>query len=310
MEGSTSNSTAGQSGQSGQSGEGNSVSSEGQSTVATGTSTDTVSASSDQNTRVGENEGKDLNKESLRTQFRSKFGDGIEGWDSDNNDMFYAEANKKYDSLVNYKTENDSVNKRMIDTLQSNPEAAGLFRDIMKGAPMEVAIARNVDIESIKPLDGDPNFDDWNKAREERESKLKEKDKYISDLETNVKASADVVKAFATENNLEAETTIKFMDQVETMVGELYNGKVTPSLLNTLYRAFNADVEVKDAVEKAVVDVKNEKIEAVKEADSTSKKGDGVPNLNATNKEIESEVKSDRWASAVDKTMNRRNRFK
>ncbi len=104
-------------------------------------------------------------KPDQRTTFRSKFGEGIEGWDGENNDVFYSEANKQFDRLTKYQTDNKAINKKMIDTLNSNPEAAGLFRDIMKGASLQEAVARNIDMDSIKPVEGDPDMEDCSFCR-------------------------------------------------------------------------------------------------------------------------------------------------
>jgi hypothetical protein len=242
-----------------------------------------------------------------RSTFRGKFGEGIDGWDGENNDTFYAEANKQYDGLSKYKTDNQGINKKMIDTLNANPEAAGLFRDIMKGASLQEAVARNIDMDSIKPVDGDPDMDSWNEGLEGRKKTLAEREAYLKEVNDNSQLTSKEIVAFAKENSLDEDSTMKVVNAFDGFIANAVKGKVSKGDLNRYYRGMNADQEVADATDKATVDARNQKIEAVKEKDTADLAGDGVPVLNASNKEAPVKVASnDPWMQAIDHQSNKK----
>jgi len=249
------------------------------------------------------------NKADSRSTFRSKFGEGIEGWDGENNDMFYGEANKQFDGLTKYQNDNKSINKKMIDTLNSNPEAAGLFRDIMKGSSLQEAIARNIDVDSIKPMEGDPDMEGWTKGLESRKKTLAERESYQNEISENSQLTSKEIVAFASENSLDEESTMKVVNAFDGFIANAVKGKVSKADLNRYYRGMNADQEVADATDKATVDARNEKIEVLKADTNKQRTGDGLPNVNATNKEKPAESKSDDpWVQSINEQVEKENR--
>jgi len=270
-----------------------------------------VSATQTTDVATNENVSDQEQKPDHRKLFRSRFKKEGDDFDVDNDETFYPKAMEHIDTLEKYKTDNTAINKKMIDTLKANPEAAGFMRDLMKGASLQEALARNIDMDSIKPMEGDPDYDSWKSNLENRQKTLAEKEAYIKEIETNTQMTTAELRAFRDENQLTDDEAMQFIDSVDEMIANAVKGKIDKKTLTKLYRAMNADKEIEAAVEKTKVDVRNEKIEAVKEKDLNPKVGDGLPRLDGTNVDKETtKQKTDPWASAVDEDNKRRNIYK
>jgi len=249
-------------------------------------------------------------KPDYRKTFRERFGEGIEGWDSEDNDMFYQEANKQFDELNEYKKKNQEINDRMIKSLNAVPELAGAVRDVMQGASLEEALARNIDIDSIIPVEGDPDREKWDKGLKDREARQKESEAYQAEIAKNQEASVQEMIAFAQEQNLDDKAAEAFFNEIDDMVSNLTKQKVTKEILSNFYRAMNADNEIAEATEKVKVDTLNQKIEAVKEKDNNKKTGDGLPKVDASNLEQDSGPKiKNAWLDAIDEQEEKRKKI-
>lgn len=308
MEGAAGQAAAGNAGQASAGGEGAAAATQ---AAATGGEANVATA------EAGEQAATDLNVEkivdkkdqkNLRTQFRERYKTDYPDMDTEDNDAFYKNANEHYEKrtkeitdLGDYKKKNVSINQKMMDTFNSQPELAAMIRDVMKGAPLNVAIARNIDIASLEPKAGDQDEAEWAKATAERLKRKTDQDAYIKGIDTNIEVSIKDIQAFAKENELDGTKVESFMQQVDELVSDVIQGKVTKKTLTNLFRAINADNEVAVATKKAVVDARNEKIDVKKQQD-TAAGGDGMPHLTATTTE-KPEVKKeevDVWSQAAE----------
>ncbi len=186
-------------------------------------------------------------------------------------------------SLQDYKDNNESVNSKLLEVFETQPEIGSFLKDIVNGAPVNVAIAKNFDVESLKAQDGDPDYDEWNKAIEGRKKTLAEKQKYLKEIDDNVKMSAKELEAFTKENKLSDEDAEDFLKGVDQLVADLVRGKVTKDALTRFYKGINYDKDIKEQTKVAEVKGKNTKIEELKKKEE-SKVGDGIPKLKAQNK--------------------------
>lgn len=252
------------------------------------------SSESDTENKSEKQETKEYRK-LLRDRIKKHFPDS----DHEDNETFYKDAYSRYDKLSEYQKKNQAINKQMIDTFNSNPELAGLMRDIMKGAPIHIAIARNIDVTKLKPIEGDPDESEWAKALEENKKKLVDKEAYQNSLTENMNVSIGELKAFAKENNLDGEQAAEFLSQVDELVGDVIQGKLTKSTLSKLYRATTAEQEIANAAKAAEVKGRNAKIEAIKSEEKPN--GDGIPTLQSTTEDQgdKKEEVMDGWNQAV-----------
>lgn len=241
-------------------------------------------------------------KEEYLKRFKEKFPDKKY---EENEDELWKDAHEEYSALNEYKNKNTEVNKRLMEILQSHPEIMHFIKDVDKGAPINVALARNFDLENIDPVDGDEDMEAWKKAKEERASKLAAKDEYIKNFDANTAASGKTLKKFIEANNLSEEQAESFLSKVEAIFSDAMDGKLEESTLTALYTAENHDQIVSDEKKKATIQAKNEKIKAEIEKEN-AKKGDGLPAITGGGGALESpkekQKPNDGFSNAIDNT--------
>ena len=233
----------------------------------------------------------------LRKHLKLKEGDDI-----------HQHALSQLQELGKYKNQNEGINQKLIDAFENNPEFAQATKEIVAGVPAHIAIARHIDMESLTPKEGDDDYEEFQKAISENKKSKAEKQKYLKNMEDNIKMSAKQVEEFAKENKLSDEEAENFLKNVDELVSDMVKGKVTKEALNTFYKGMKRDEDVAEAKEAGKVEGKNEKIEAQKEKEDAAK-GDGLPNLEAQNKVKEpAKAKLSSWEEAMIAEQNKRKR--
>ena len=210
-------------------------------------------------------------------------------------------------SLKDYKEQNETVNAKLLDLFEAQPEIGSFLKDVLRGAPANIAIARNFDISELEPQEGEPDYEEWGKAVESRKKTLAEKQKYLKEIEDNVNMSAKELDAFTKENNLSDEEAEEFVKSVDQLVADLVKGKVTKDALTRFYKGINYDKDLEEKSKVAEVKGKNAKIEDLQKKEA-AKVGDGIPKLKAQNKVKESAPapEPDNWSRAIDAHLKRR----
>ena len=167
------------------------------------------------------------------------------------------------------------------------PEFAMFLRDVMKGMPLEEAVARNFD-ELTTPPEGSPDWENINKGREQRSAMLGEKKSRLESLEKNKQVSIENADAFIKETGLDEANAMKFLDWFDNLNKDMFDGLISKEHFNTLYKAFNYDNDMankdammKDEVEAAKIAGRNEQITARK---MNAETGDGIPKLGSSGK--------------------------
>lgn len=241
-----------------------------------------------------------------RSKFRNRFKESNPDLDTENQDDFYNTADEVLTGLEDYKNKNMTINQNMIDTFDANPELAGLMKDVMKGAPLNVAIARNIDIESLAPVEGDVDEAPWKEALEGYKTNKSEKEAYMKNIDDNVGMSVKEIQAFAQENELSSDDTEAFLAQVDELIADAITGKVSKQTLSNLYRATTADNEVNNAAKAAKVEGLNENIDAKKAI--VKPEGDGLPKIKSTtvDKEPVEEEPMDPFSAAINHQLSKK----
>ncbi len=200
------------------------------------------------------------------------------------------------------------VNDRVRSLWEQFPEIPSIISDLHKGAPLSVALARHIDLDEITPLEGDPDYDEWTKAKGERQTRMGELKQQQKQLDENIQLTAKEMDEFKKENKLDDTQAKEFFDNVNTFLDQIFEGKVDRKILSMFQRAMNADKEIETARKQAEIKAKNEKIE-VKKKEETQKTGDNLPRLKkgqVAQEDKEDEVPSaDPFASALDRERTR-----
>lgn len=221
----------------------------------------------------------------------------------------YGKAVSHINSLNSYKEQNESLNEKLLDVFKTNDDVSDFMRDMLNGAEVNVAIARNFDMSNMQPQEGDPDYKEWNKALEDRKKKVADKSAYLKEVDDNIQLSAKELDAFAKANNLSKEDAGAFLNEIDELMASIMKGKVSKAVLTRFYKGINYDNDLENNAKTAEVKGRNAKIEDLKIKDNKNK-GDGIPKLTAQNKikQPEPKVKKDVWSQAVESQL-RKNKY-
>jgi len=211
------------------------------------------------------------------------------------------------DNMQKYKDSND----RLTQAFQENPELLAVVRDVLKGASIAVAIARNVDIDELKPMEGDPDYEEWGKAAETRKSTAAERAKMAQELSANLDMSAKEVEAFASENGFDEEKTNKLLADIDVFVGDVVRGKLTKNTLAKFMKAIDYETDIAEAEKVGEVKGKNAAY-TKKKADKEQDTGDGLPELIGSGAAMKPEKKAmpkDPFMEAMEQETSKRKKF-
>lgn len=202
----------------------------------------------------------------------------------DNDDLVDRKAYRHIKDLEGYREKNREANKKVMTLFAAHPELVGALRDMDEGADFAEALALNLSPEQKKVLreqilsdDYTPQQETWAQKKTEREKQFAEKQKWTENYAENRKISANNLKEFATENNLDQtamESLAKFAD---TALADVYNGKVSKQFLSAMHKAMVADTQIAKAAQAAEVKGRNAAIS--EKAAKAEPAGDGLPDL-------------------------------
>ena len=161
------------------------------------------------------------------------------------------------------------------EILAEYPELYAVIQDLQEGKPLEVALAANIDIDSLKPLEGEEMYADYEAARNARKERKAKVDEYRATVEKNWEDSNKVIHDFFTEIAFDEEQTNEFLAKMDEMLGNYVNGIVTREFLDVFYRAMNYEQAMESAREAGAIDAKNARIDA--ERERAEAETDGLP---------------------------------
>lgn len=171
-----------------------------------------------------------------------------------------------------------NIHNSLRDVVEDEPEFGMVLDDILKGSPVAAAFARHYDPESFsEPGEGDPDFEEYGKYKQERTKKRQEKEKRRNSLKKNEEVSMQEIDSYMEEKGLTPEQAQDFFSQADEFFTDIFDGKITKKHLAMLEKAFGYDTAVKEAEETGKIAGRNEKIveEKVKKP-----KTSGLPEIN------------------------------
>lgn len=175
-------------------------------------------------------------------------------------------------------------NKKILSILEDNPELKGVFADIAQGTPFAVALARNIDLEAIIPLEGEPNYEEYANEDKARRAKIKENQEYMAKRDQNLQASVAEIEAFATESNMDEDKAKEFLGWISELMGRMTDGSFDKQLLRDLYKAYKHDEIMAEETQLAEIRGKNAKIDEM--ITQSNEENDGLPFVEGSNAEL------------------------
>jgi len=215
-------------------------------------------------------------------------------------DEDYENTHEEYvKNLEGYRERGTIANQKLVALFEAEPQIADVITAMIGGATLRSALARHIGTEDLVPEEGDPDYSIYEKNNQERLERIERTNKFNQEFNENVDFSANSIKEFATENNLEPEEAEKILGEFDDMLKDIYRGRITKETLTKIMRAVKHDEAVKEAKEEGEIKGKNEAIKAVTEKETP--KGDGMPILTKTGDTTEEEPTKPDEAKIIDR---------
>lgn len=196
-------------------------------------------------------------------------------------DEYLNAADEHITNLEDYKTRNEEAVNKIMQAIESEPALGAVLRDVMKGASLREAVARNVDIEGLTAMEGDPDYEGWSKAKQERMDRMKADQEYTNKINTNREASMKEIEAFAQDENIPMEEAAKVLEEANSMLTDIYEGNITRKYLKILRDGIMAQTDIEAARSEGEIAGRNAQIEEKVKKTKTGM-GDGMPDLVGT----------------------------
>lgn len=161
------------------------------------------------------------------------------------------------------------------EILADYPELYAVIQDLNDGKPFEVALAANVDVDSLKPLEGDDDYSAYEEARQTRLSRKQRADEHMARFESNREESRQIISDYFAEKTMDEAAGEAFANYIDTMIADYLDGKVTRDFLDVFYRGMHYNDDVEAAREAGAIDAKNARIDA--ERERRAAQTDGMP---------------------------------
>ena len=175
----------------------------------------------------------------------------------------------------------DKINRELAEIAESDPTFGRILIDLRKGADFQTALARHVDVENLAPMEGDPNYEEWNTNISKRKETMAEREKQKAEEDENIQSTIQALKDFKETKKLGDEDAKAFLDFTVEVLDTAFRGKITPELLERMYQAwkYKADTEnnYQKGMQEGIVKARNEKLSDLKEKEE--KNDTGLPDM-------------------------------
>jgi hypothetical protein len=226
--------------------------------------------------------------------FRNRIKGAYPDQDFSDDEAFFQKASEELDNLSEYRHQNIEANKMLMSIFEAEPEIPEVLKDMAQGASFREAIARHFSPEELTPQEGEPDMEGWAKNASAREKKLAERDLREKQKAENTEISTKSIQEFAKETNLDEAQAEEFLNKVGEALDEVYDGKISKSFLQSMYRALNYEKDLETAKSTGQIAGRNEKIETKKQPKPA---GDGLPVLSGNDIPPAQEGKKKDWVS-------------
>ena len=236
--------------------------------------------------------------EAFRGRIKSAYPDLPE----DDDEAFYQKASEQLDNLEQYRNNNIEANKLLMEVFNAEPVIVEVLEDVGKGASFREAIARHFSPEELNPIEGDPDYEGWTKNAEARAKRLTDNEIANKTRAENNEFTMKEIKAFAEKNGISNDKAEEELEKIGAVLEEVFSGRISASILQTIYNGVNHENDVKTAEDTGVIKGRNEKIEVKKEP---KMKGDGLPIL-GNSKDADVPVKKASWIDGIAENEKRK----
>ena len=218
----------------------------------------------------------------------------------------YRDAMSRLDALEKDSKSYKDLSEKMSARLDKDPREAEVMLDWLDGVDFRTAIARHMGPEALTaPEEGSEEYENWNKAGEERRKELADMKAKVDEYRANADASAADLQSLAEENGWSDEERTEVENYITDVLNKVYSGRLDKDFYNNVLKARNYDNDIAGAREQGRVDGRNEKIEVEKKHLA----GSGLPNGKSggnASEEVDAKPAKNTTVDFLDKLSKRR----
>lgn len=208
----------------------------------------------------------------LSAKYPDKTYETDEDWDNALTDELESNAS----ALEAYKA-SDEVLSELLDM---NPELAMIVEDMKspayggKGMPFMVALARNVDLDDLKPIEGEEDFEAYTTEYDTRKASNAARKQREAELQANMEASATEIEEYVESLSWSDEKKEEFDNWFNALINDMAENRLTRQSMQIFVDAFTHDEDVKRAEREGKIQGRNEQIETKR---NRAEDTDGMP---------------------------------
>jgi len=203
---------------------------------------------------------------------------------------------EQVNSLIEYAKNNRKANKELTELLMSEQAYSNFTRDLLNKVPLPIALAKNFDIESLKPEVGDEDYPEYQKAIDKQKEIKAENAKFIEKVQQNKEQTEAVLLEFSKAEGFDDKSGTEFFSSLESHLVDLQDGKITKEFMEIFKKGKRYDADIAKARENAVIATRNKKIVAEKEKRVEEAE---PPSLQQSGVTPEQPVDADDWVTPI-----------
>jgi hypothetical protein len=171
--------------------------------------------------------------------------------------------------------------EQLSELLEMNPELALMVRDMKEGAPFMVALARNVDLEDLAPIEGEVDFEEYSKELTKRKEDNKAKKAREAELAKNAELSGSEMTKYLESLGWNAEKRADFDAWLTDLLANFSENKIGKREMDIFLDAYQYAEAIARAKENGRIEGRNQKIEAKRKV---AEQVDTLPEAGAASK--------------------------
>lgn len=197
-------------------------------------------------------------RDAWRERYKKRYAPEAEDFDMDGDDY--------YDNLTRMADDYDRLEgneRQMNELLAANPSFSDMIRDAKEGKSFFPSLVERFGADNLRQALEDPAVaEELGKANDAYMQRAQQEAADKEAAQQNFEESAANIEQYAQEHNLTNEQVNEVLVKATDFAKDIFQGKVTPEVIDMFYKSMNYDNDVQAAQETGRIQGRNENIQA------------------------------------------------
>lgn len=186
--------------------------------------------------------------------------------------------NRFHDDMEEREKNFSSLEQEVNDLIASDEDLALILNEMLVNKlPFRAALAKVLDPTDLTPIEGEEDYEAYNKAYNERVSQSNARIARQKEIDDNAVKSAENIDKFCEDKGYDESAKDEIYAFINEMFDAIVEKNITPELLEKIDQARNYDVDVAQAGVEGEIRGRNANIEAQRADAVHTEEGDGIP---------------------------------